>query len=505
MPAMSEIPHWEKIRIMAFFAGSTLARQDALSATIRDRCQLLTRDSYKLLAMTRLTLPAELVFARTVIDLGLPLVAVLPVPEEKLRQQSSPASWTEIEPILRAAVRVDVRHDSLMPPTPWQELIDEADVVLIFENESGPEEETGRFIKHSQWLGRETWVIRENQDSPGVNRVALESDQRLLEVSPLVRMLEKPPTDSPWPEEFLRYAEACSEKADRMAPVYRKYFLNVVLANAVAAMAGTVQLVFMPGKDGATWDWSPILLAWMTNILTGIKFGCVAAGAIIFVILQVRKSQIQWIDARLQAEMCRSARATWRFPRLTDALALALQPAARETLQFLRYVRAVHPPTGTASLEELKADYGINRLEDQFHYYKGKADSASALSGRLKPFYWIFTALSILAAIVSLLYPYLFDRHRHQPPPAGSASYFVLNFLPIMAPAFASWILAWDAIETLGRQKARYREMQTTLHLALADLVQAETPEAIFDLAERTERKLLGEVQEWYSFIKFSK
>jgi hypothetical protein len=74
-----------------------------------------------------------------------------------------------------------------------------------------------------------------------------------------------------------------------------------------------------------------------------------------------------------------------------------------------------------------------------------------------------------------------------------------------MAPAFASWILAWDAIETLGRRKARYREMQEDLHRALADLVQADTWEAVGDVVDRTEKMLLSEVLEWYCFIKYSK
>jgi hypothetical protein len=275
------------------------------------------------------------------------------------------------------------------------------------------------------------------------------------------------------------------------------------LANAVAAMAGTVQLVFEPDRVGVIYTGQ---ISWdvLKTILIVIKFGCVGVGAAIFVILQVRKSQTRWVNARLQAEMCRSARATWRFPYWTDALATAGQPAARETLQFLRYVRARQPALEPVPLEQLKADYGINRLQDQFHYYKGKADSASALSGWLKPLYSMFTALSILAAIVSLLYPHLVDR-RHESPLPGTVSYFILGFVPIMAPAFASWLLAWEAIETLGRQKSRYREMQVSLHRALADLVQAESPEAVDEIVERTERMLLSEVQEWYSFIKYSK
>ena len=43
------------------------------------------------------------------------------------------------------------------------------------------------------------------------------------------------------------------------------------------------------------------------------------------------------------------------------------------------------------------------------------------------------------------------------------------------------------------------------LHRALANLIQAETWESVIDIVEQTEKMLLSEVLEWYSFIKYSK
>jgi hypothetical protein len=192
------------------------------------------------------------------------------------------------------------------------------------------------------------------------------------------------------------------------------------------------------------------------------------------------------------------------LPRLTDALAMGGQAEARETLQFIRYVRAVNPPGETVSFDAFKADYGFNRVKDQYRYYLRQAEKAVGMSRWLTPLYWLFTALSILTGLVVLLYPHIISRHGETPQP-GSWRYFLLGFIPIMAPALASWILAWDAIETLARRKSRYREMQELLRRELADLVQAKTWKALTSVVEQTEKLLLSEVLEWYSFIKYSK
>jgi len=503
---MSEVPRLEKVRIIAFHGRSAPLRPEALARAVRDRCQALARDRDKLLVMTELASPAELVFARQALALGIPLVVVLPVSAEELRKNSSPEAWNDLEPVLRQAVRIEVVPDARVALASGRKLVDEADVLLVFENAGAPVEETARLVEYAQRQGREVIAIREKADSTEPDEIKLESGHALPEVefTALVDMLGKPPAAAPCPEELIRYFQTCSQEADRIAPVYRKYFLNVVLANAVAVIAGTAQVVFVPSPHAGISLQIPlgIPLGVLVQTLIGIKFFCVAAGAVIFLVLQVRKSQTRWINARLKAEMCRSARTTWRLPRLTEALAMGGQPEARDTLQFIRYLRAVHGAGGTVTLSEFKADYGVNRLKDQYGYYKKQADKAVALSGRLQPFYWVFTALSILAAVTSLVYPHLFSGH---PPAPGTWAYFLLRFIPIMAPAFASWILAWDAIETLGRRKARYREMQEDLHRALADLVQADTWEAVGDVVDRTEKMLLSEVLEWYCFIKYSK
>ncbi|MCE0498999.1 MAG: hypothetical protein LV481_13745 [Methylacidiphilales bacterium] len=508
---MNVVPHLEKVRIIAFYGRTTPLRPEALAQAVCDRFQAAARGADKLMAITELASPADRVFAQQALDLGIPLVVVLPVSAEELQKNSSAEAWNDLETFLRRATAVEVVPDDRVALTIGRKLVDEADVLLVFENADTPVEETALIVEYAQRQRREIVSIREQADPANPDEIKFESGQAQPEAGfdVLVKMLGDPPAavQLQCPDELINYFTVCKQDADRLAPRYRKYFLNVVLANAVAAIAGTVQVVFLPPPQFGGFNLHiplGIPLEVLVRTLIGIKFFCVVAGAVIFLVLQIRKSQSRWINSRLKAEMCRSARTTWRLPRLTESLAMGGQPEARDTLQFIRYLRAVHGSAGTVTLREFKAGYGVNRLKDQYDYYKEQADKAVALSGRLTPFYWAFTALSILAGAGSLLYSH-FISPNHEPPPPGTWAYFLLGFIPIMAPAFASWILAWDAIETLGRRKARYREMQEHLHRALADLVHAETWETVGDVVDRAEKVLLNEVLEWYSFIKYSK
>jgi hypothetical protein len=498
----------KKARIVAFYGPLAPLQPEVLGAAIRRQLQALGQDTEKLLLLTELNSPAELVFARQALELRLPLVAVVPAKMEDLQKTSSPAAWTELEPILRQADRIEVLSDAERVMARGWKLVDAADLLLVFEQGDATDEKTAHLVRYVMRQGREVIALREKAGTPALDEVKIQEEAALPEVefAALLESLGKAPPAAPVPQELDIYGKACSQEARKIAPVYRKYFRNVVLANAIAAMAGTVQVVFVPPH--ADWKKLPLPLnipmGTLVETLIGIKLACVVIGAVIFLVLQIRKSQTRWINARLKAEMCRSARATWRLPRLTDALAMGGQPEARDTLQFIRYLRVTSKAGETVQPEQFKADYGFNRVQGQYRYYMEQADNATTLSHWLTPFYWVFTALSIFMALVVLIYPHTPGHHGEAPGP-GHLSYFFIGFIPIMAPALASWILAWDAIETLGRRKARYREMQAILHRALADLVQADTWEEVTEVVERTEKLLLSEVLEWYSFIKYSK
>jgi hypothetical protein len=496
----------ETVRIVGFYGTTVPAHPERLSRSICEWFDRFGRETPRVMAMTQLASPAELLFAREMLALRIPLVALLSAAESELQKTASPESWKEIDAILRGGARVEIARGESVKKSAWHRLVEEVDVLLVsYDGKVSLKED--RLIQHARRMECEVVLIDERSEAPATAEAGLPPPSHWpeLDFRALLNKLKRPAAEPGIPGELVTYAQACNVDADRIAPAYRKYYLNIVLANAVAAVAGTVNVVFAPPTPPAGFQVvlpGGIHVGLLEHILVGIKFGCVALGLGIYFLLQVRKSQSHWINARLKAEMCRSAMATW--PRMTDALAMAGQAEARATLRFLRYVHTVHA-LAPLPLDDFKAHYAYRRLWDQFHYYRKQGDRAAVLSRRLKPLYWIFSALSILCAIASLVYPYVGRHHHGQAPQPGSLSYYLLGFIPIMAPSFASWILSWDAIETLGRRKARYREMESNLHRQLGDLLQADSEEAVDEVVERTEKMLLSEVLEWYSFIKYSK
>jgi hypothetical protein len=495
----------ETVRIVGFYGTTVPARPELLIGSIREWFARRRRETERVMAMTQLVSPAERLFAREMLALQIPLVVMLSAPETELQKSTPPETWREIDFLLRGGARSEVLRGDSIAKSAWHQLVEEVDVLLVsYDGKVSLKED--RLIQHAKRTGREVILIDERSEAPPTEAAALDpaGSWSELDFKALLHTLKRPAGEPGIPAELDSYSKGCSVEADRVAPAYRKYYLNIVLANAVAAVAGTVNVVFAPPvPPPGFYVHLPggIHLGFLEHVLVGIKFACVTLGLVIFFTLQVRKSQSRWINARLKAEMCRSAEATWPF--LTEALAMNGQAEAHETLRFLRYVHTVAAPAPVDSAQ-FKAQYAYRRMWDQFHYYRKQGDRAAMLSRWLKPLYWIFSALSILCAIASLLYPHI-GRHHGQPPQPGSLSYYLLGFIPIMAPSFASWILSWDAIETLGRRKARYREMEHNLYRQLGELIQADSRDAVDEVVERTEKMLLNEVLEWYSFIRYSK
>ncbi len=167
----------------------------------------------------------------------------------------------------------------------------------------------------------------------------------------------------------------------------------------------------------------------------------------------------------------------------------------RGLIRSLNYLRTTRAPRPGISLEAFKADYGRRRLDDQHRYFHAQSRAAARVSSRLSPLYWIFSAAALLTSALSVFVA------SHLVPGTWLNFFFVI--VPIVAPIFASWIVSWQAIESVGRRKARFAEMERLTGQALVDLVHCHSWEAVHHVVKKTERTLLNEVLEWYSFVKY--
>jgi hypothetical protein len=304
----------------------------------------------------------------------------------------------------------------------------------------------------------------------------------------LARLFGDAPPAAQVPAELERYFHACDDQAARQAPRVRSYLLNIVLANATASLAGSVSGAFPQTPASGTF-------------LTLIKFTCILAGLIIFGVMRYRQSQGRWLGLRLRAEICRSALATWRCPRLVPFGPAEEVTELRELIQSIRYFRARHRPRREATLEEFKSDYGVRRLGEQYEYFRSQAARAHRVSSRFGPAYWILSSLSLATATGAVIWQSVL----HFPLLPGTAVNFFFAFIPAIGPALASWVMAFQAIQSVGRRQGRFGEMQHLTRQAMLDLARCSTWAAALPVVERAEKMLLNEVTEWYLVSKYGK
>jgi hypothetical protein len=480
------------VRIVGFIGEHTLRDPQALANELCQQLKKMQMPGRQLLAISPLTGSADLLFAREALALSIHLVVALTLPREELRKHFPGASALEFDDILKKASRVETL---LLSPQPdattrlGQKLVDEADVILAVADDTGNAVvgDTREVIAYASRRGRSVTLLRETADGVEVREIKseLESPDANWSVEDLQAELGKAPRQPVIPEGLTKFFNACDKYATKTAPQVRRYVLNIVLANAVASMAGGVGSSFTH-------------IGFWGTILNVIKFLCIGTSLWIFFELRHRQSRNHWLDLRLKAEVCRSAIATWNSPVSIEPVSSDQVPELRHLLQALRYFRATRPHAADISLEDFKASYA-GRLVDQYRYFQKHATSAVTLS-RLTPLCAALNGGALVLSFISIVAQSFYGH----PSPFGTWTNFLFTFIPIAAPNLATWIVAWQAIESVSRKKARFVEMQKAMHQAMVDLVHCHSWETVQLLVKKTEKHLLSEVLEWYSFIKYS-
>jgi hypothetical protein len=483
------------VRIIGFSGQQTIRNPAALADAIRAQLEKIQSPGRRLMALAPFRDPVDLIFAQEALRQEIPLVILLPFPSVELRKNFSEEAAREFDQILQRAAKIEVL---LLSPQAdaatriGQKLVDESDVILTVSDltETTTAGDTAEVIAYASRRGRPVICLRETANGVEVRDLKSEKDvqEPLLSIEQLEEMLGTAPDHAPLPEGLSRYFHACDTYATNTAPKVRRYVLDIVMANAIASVAGSVGSSFAHSHAiGIT--------------LTILKFGSIFLGLGIFAVLRHRQSRNQWLGFRLKAEVCRSAIATWYSRAPIEPLTSDEVPELHPLLQALRYYRATHQSSlPEISLDEFKAFYGKRRLIDQFRYFRKQATSASTMSKKLTPVYWSLSMSALIISGLSLFLPPSVWPHDT----FGRTMNFIIIMVPIVGPALASWIIAWQAIESVSRKQARFVEMERLMHQSLVDLIHCHSWEAAQHVVKRAERQLLAEVLEWYSFVKYS-
>jgi len=484
-----------RVHIVGFRGQQSLQNPAAMAKALRHQLERLNGPGEEALALTPLGGPVDLLFAKETLSLDIPLVVLLPLPAEEMRKKFSGEAVRDFDEILLKATKTEVlpvtREIEAMTRV-GQRLVDEADVLLVVSDEADPaaQGEPAEVVAYASRRGRPVICLRESASGITVRDINSEQDatQPQLSIDQMAKMLGEPPAHPMLPEGLVKYFRTCDAVATRAAPKVRRYVLNIVLANAIASMAGSVASSFPHS-------------AAVGMFLTLVKFGGIFLGLGIFAVLRHRQAQNYWIGLRLKAEVCRSTIATWNSPISIEPLTADEVPELRHLMQALRYYRATRQkPRTDISLDAFKAEYGHHRLIDQYRYFQNQSKKATLMSTRLTPFYYVLTVSAFFVSGISLFLPNHFWSHEMP----GKIMNYVFIMVPIMAPAIASWIISWQAIESVSRKKARFVEMQRLMHQAKVDLIHCHSWDSAYHVAKRAERQLLGEVLEWHAFVKYS-
>jgi len=484
-----DLPH---VRIVGFCGKHALRDPVFIAEQLRLQLEKMQTPGGHLMALSPLASPADLIFAKEALGLAIPWIAVLTQSPDDLRKNFSGQSALEFDDVLQKATKTEMLPSSVefdAATRVRQKLVDEADVLLVVSDdvETSAADDAAELIAYATRRGRPVICLRNGVVVDDI-KSDRDSKQSQLSIDELEKILGEPPALPAPPEGLARYFHACDKLATRTAPRVRRYVLNIVLANAIASMAGAIASSF------------PLASA-ADSMLTVIKAGCIFLGLAIFAVLHHRQSRNKWLGFRLKAEVCRSAMATWHSPVAIEPLTADEVSELRPLMQALRYFRATQPrASADLSIDAFKAAYGTRRLVDQYRYFQNQAQSANHLSSRLTPLYWILSGSALLVSAGPLIFQAIHG-YNHAP---GRWVNLIFVVIPIMAPALASWVIAWQAIESVSRKRARCVEMGRLMHQALVDLIHCHSWDAVQDVVKKAERQLLAEVLEWHSFVKYS-
>jgi hypothetical protein len=483
------------VRLVGFTGRQDLLHAPEVARVVGEKLRALAGAGERLLACASLTGEADLLFAREALRLKLPLWLLLPVEKEKLLERLPEAIRAEAGGVLEQAAQTAVLETDPGPQlllALGAQLANRSDLLLVVTRKDADARtaEMDHVIAHASTRSRALLVIEENPDHVETREIAEGPENALPPLDPerAAGMFGPVPAPVSPPPELVRYFAACDEEATRRAPQVRKYLLNVVVANATAALAGAVSTAFPMPRP-------------LFTFLTVLKFVCVLTGLVIYAVLRHRESESRWLIVRLKAEVCRSALATWRAP-LTIGLSSAEQISElRGLVQTIHYFRALDRPPQEPTLQEFKADYGTRRLLDQCNYFHKHATRAHRISARFGPAYLILVVVSLFTASGGVVYQSLLGF----PLVPGTPMNFFFQFVPAVGPALASWVMAFQAIESVSRRQARYREMEHRMRQAMEDLQRCRTWQAANEVVEWAEKLLLSEVTEWYVVSKYGK
>lgn len=433
----------------------------------------------------------DLLFAESCLELDIPLRILLPMPQERFRNDFDASGWARAELVLSRAISVEVTADHEKRAEGYYECgietVQQSQLLMALWDgrEARGMGGTAEIVGFARAIGRP--VIRFDSAS-GEKEVlheraltALQHDTEMDFLNGLPdRGVAKPKEDG---EALARaWFEKLDSNASHFAPRSRKLASVPVMYTAAAALFSG----FAVRSPGAT-------------ALLAISAGLGMVAAFVPAILRLDDWQMRWARTRTAAEICRSMIALWNTPGAYDVVGPETIPALAGVISSLSFLRMKDSARKAVSLEQFRTAYREDRLREQIRYFSSKADQAVREGQMFRRIAWISGGAAVLAA-AAWFGSRMFGSVPH--------SRLMGRWLPLAISAFfqiATVAGALVVIKDCDRRQHRYSELHQWLQNWSPQFDALRTWGSVVRVATRVERVLLTELLEWRSLMQHAR
>ena len=464
------LPQWS---IVGFTGHRELSEPNQMASQIDLVLNRLSDISGPLAAVSSLAKGADLLFLDVVARRKLPLWLMLPFPLARFEKDFSTPDWEKIKPYFKAALQFEeitgAASDNEAYMEAGEKIVEEADIVVAV------------------WDGKPAAGLGGTAD---IVEYARELEKPLIWINPLTgsvveeRLYHLAPKQSclAWNDKtremVLEHFRELDETARLHAPKARHLVQRIILLHLLASAVGLSVPTF--GWQG------PFEYAVAASEL------CVLSIAIYLVSAHRRRHE-DWIQSRIEAEICRSFLAIWQIRRRTGhSFKMAIQGFDKlcKNLRLLQSLDANPPP----DLMDARDGYLEQRLQGQINYFHEQSTAARRAHNRLKAsaLGCTITAALLTAGCVTLLMMGWEGL-------SVQITRWLSLILPLTSAALFSLILTLE----YSRRAARYQEMTAFLENKIKRLRRVRTWNGLIRIATEAEEQLVQEVVEWHAYSRF--
>jgi hypothetical protein len=438
---------------------------------------------------------ADLLFAESCVQLGIPLRVLLPFPKEDFLKDFDAATRARCELVMQSAISVEVTGDLAFPEPegfPEQryyecgiETVQRSQLIVALWDGGLPRGlgGTAEIVAFASAMGKP--VVCFHSVTGDVQTFNRETDSGFGRDPELMFLNQLPDRGIPLPDNSsvspTIIAQAWFRKLDanasRMAPQVRRLASIPIVCTAAAALVSAV----------ASRTASPGI-----SLAIGAALGITAAA--LPAMLRLSKRQILWARTRTATEVCRSVLSLWDAPGMYRVIGPEVIPELADVLGSLNLLKSLCADVAVP-IEDFKTRYVGERVAHQIEYFSKHARESAREAKRFRVVAWCGSGIAIAISVWTFVGGTLLGIHNAT---SGKRLAIAASFLFQISTVAGALLVVNDC----DRRQRRYRELHDSLIVWDRELKALKTWPTVLQVAVRIEKALLVEIIEWKSLIR---